>query len=167
MKKKVCIFALNIFFTFKYQIMKSFLYMTFCALLISSCQNESKPIQNLEKKVDSVAVAPQTVYERPTFLSTTTTDSMDTPHSIVSFAFGTAVEKLDTVTGSFALLDPVEIKQMKLPKSYIVVGKAFWAGLQVVLAIDSTAKGYIVKKQYEDEGSTGKEPFEVVKSFPK
>lgn len=147
--------------------MKSFLYFAFCAVLFGSCQNESKPIQNIEKKIDSLAVVPPKVYDRPTLLSTTTTDSMETPHSIVSFAFGTAVEKLDTVTGSFALLDPVEMKQMKLPKSYIVAGKAFWAGLQVVLAIDSTAKGYIVKKQYEDEGSTGKEPFEVVKSFSK
>ena len=148
--------------------MRAIYYFAFGIILLGSCQNESKPVANIEKKAaDTTATAPQVVYERPTLLFSTTTDSMETPHSVVSFAYGKNVEKIDTLTGNFNLLEPAEKKQMKLPKTYIVAGKAFYAGLQVVLAIDSTATSYIVKRQYEDEGSTGKEPFEIIKSFPK
>ncbi len=75
--------------------------------------------------------------------------------------------RFESIFYIFNLMESEEKKQMKLPKSYIVAGKAFWAGLQITLAIDSTAKGYIVKRQYQDEGGSGREPFEIVKSFPK
>ena len=140
-----------------------------CVLFLTSCQNnDSKPVQNVVKMIDSVVVIPAKIYERPTLVFKTSMDTMDIPHSIVSFAYGSLVEKIDTtVTGDFQLLEPVEMQQMKMPKSYIVAGKAFWAGLQVAIAIDSTAKGYVVKRQYQDEGGSGKERFEVVKTFPK
>jgi hypothetical protein len=148
--------------------MKSIFYFAFCAILFSNCQNEAKPIQNVVKTVDSIPVVPPKVYDRPTFLFSTTVDSMENPYSVVSFAFGTKVEKIDTaVLGNFALLEPEEKKQLKLPKTYIVAGKAFWAGLQTIIAIDSTAKGYTIKRQYQDEQGSGKEPFELVKTFPK
>lgn len=138
-------------------------------LFLGSCQNkDSQPVQNVVKTVDTVKVVPTKIYDRPTLIFTSTMDTMDIPRSIVSFAYGSLVEKIDTtVVGNFQLLEPVEMQQMKMPKSYIVAGKAFWAGLQVAIAIDSTAKGYVVKRQYQDEGGSGKELFEVVKSFPK
>lgn len=140
-----------------------------CILFFTNCQNkDSQPVQNVVKTVDTVKVVPTKIYDRPTLIFTSTMDTMDIPHSIVSFAYGSLVEKIDTtVTGDFQLLEPVEMQQMKMPKSYIVAGKAFWAGLQVAIAIDSTSKGYIVKRQYQDEGGSGKEAFEVVKSFSK
>ena len=138
-------------------------------LFLGSCQNkDSQPVQNVVKTVDTVKVVPTKIYDRPTLIFTTSMDTMDIPRSIVSFAYGTLVEKIDTtVMGDFQLLEPVEMQQMKMPKSYIVAGKAFWAGLQVAIAIDSTSKGYVVKRQYQDEGGSGKERFEVVKSFSK
>ena len=138
-------------------------------LFLGSCQNkDSQPVQNVVKTVDTVKVVPTKIYDRPTLIFTTSMDTMDIPRSIVSFAYGTLVEKIDTtVMGDFQLLEPVEMQQMKMPKSYIVAGKAFWAGLQVAIAIDSTSKGYVVKRQYQDEGGSGNERFEVVKSFSK
>ena len=138
-------------------------------LFFGSCQNkDSQPVQTVVKTVDSLKVAPLKIYDRPTLIFTSTMDTMDIPRSTVSYAYGTLVEKIDTtVTGDFHLLEPFEMQQMKMPKSYIVVGKAFWAGLQVAIAIDSTSKGYVVKRQYQDEGGSGKERFEVVKMFPK
>ena len=59
------------------------------------------------------------------------------------------------------------MKQMNMPKTFMVVGKAFWAGLQVTLVIDTTATTYIIKRQYQDEQGSGKEPFETIKTFPK
>ncbi|MBL7814109.1 MAG: hypothetical protein JNL70_03810 [Saprospiraceae bacterium] len=149
--------------------MRTIFYLLMCVSCLFSCKNEQKAPPVATPAADSTGqVAPQVVYDRATFLSKTVMDSMDTPRTVVSFAFGKNVEKIDTsVTGTFNLLEPEEMKQMKLPKSCIVAGKAFWAGLQVVFVIDSTAKGYVVKRQYEDEGSTGKEPFEVIKTFPK
>ena len=139
------------------------------AIFLGSCQDkDAQPVQNVAKTVDSLKVIPTKIYDRPTLIFISTMDTMDIPHSIVSFAYGILVEKIDTtVTGDFQLLEPVEMQQMKMPKSYIVAGKAFWAGLQVAIVIDSTAKGYIVKRQYQDEGGSGKELFEVVKTFPK
>ena len=138
-------------------------------VFLGSCQNkESQKVQNVVKTIDSLKVIPAKIYDRPTLIFTTSIDTMDIPHSFVSFAYGSLVEKIDTtVTGNFQLLEPVEMQQMKMPKSYIVAGKAFWAGLQVAIAIDSTSKGYIVKRQYQDEGGSGKEAFEIVKMFPK
>ena len=138
-------------------------------LFLGSCQNkDTQPVQNVVKTVDSIKVMPAKIYNRPTLIFTSTMDTMDIPRSIVSFAYGSLVEKIDTtVTGDFQLLEAVEMKQMKMPKSYIVAGKAFWAGLQVAIVIDSTSKGYVVKRQYQDEGGSGKEAFEVVKSFSK
>ena len=138
-------------------------------LFLGSCQNkDSQPVQNVVKTVDTVKVVPTKIYDRPTLIFTSTMDTMDIPRSIISFAYGSLVEKIDTtVMGDFQLLEPVEMQQMKMPKSYIVAGKAFWAGLQVAIAIDSTSKGYVVKRQYQDEGGSGKERFEVVKSFSK
>ncbi len=148
--------------------MKSILNIALCAILFGSCQNETKPIQNTAKTVDSIPIAPPKIYERPTFLTTTSMDSMETPHSVVSFAYGTKVEIIDsTMTGHFALLESEEMKQMKFPKKYIVAGKAFWAGLQVTIVVDSSAKGYTIRRQYQDEQGSGKEPFELVKFFPK
>ena len=149
--------------------MKIIKCLILCILFFTSCQNkDSRPIQNVVKTVDSIIVTPTKIYEKPTLIFTTTLDTMDIPHSIVSFAYGTVVDTIDTtVTGDFQLLKPLEMQQMKMPKSYIVAGKAFWAGLQVKIAIDSTVKNYIVKRQYQDEGGSGKERFEVVKSFPK
>jgi hypothetical protein len=148
--------------------MKSVFALLFCAILFSNCQNEAKPIQNAAKTVDTTQIAPQKVYDRPTLLFSTTIDSMENPYSVVSYAYGTKVEKIDTfVAGNFTLLESVEKKQLKLPKTYIVAGKAFWAGLQTIIAIDSTAKDYTIKRQYQDEQGSGKEPFEFVKSFPK
>ena len=143
--------------------------MIISAIFLGSCQNkDAQPVQNVVKTVDSLTVIPTKTYDRPTLIFTSTMDTMDIPHSVVSFAYRTLVEKIDTtVTGDFQLLEPVEMQQMKMPKSYIVAGKAFWAGLQVAIAIDSTAKGYVVKRQYQDEGGSGKERFEVVKTFPK
>ena len=138
-------------------------------IFLGSCQNkDAQPVQNVVKTVDTVKVVPTKIYDRPTLIFTSTMDTMDIPSSIVSFAYGSLVEKIDTtVMGDFQLLEPVEMQQMKMPKSYIVAGKAFWAGLQVAIAIDSTSKGYVVKRQYQDEGGSGKERFEVVKSFSK
>ena len=138
-------------------------------LFLGSCQNkDSQKVQNVVKTIDTVKVVPTKIYDRPTLIFTSTMDTMDIPRSIISFAYGSLVEKIDTtVMGDFQLLEPVEMQQMKMPKSYIVAGKAFWAGLQVAIAIDSTSKGYIVKRQYQDEGGSGKKRFEVVKSFPK
>ena len=138
-------------------------------LFLGSCQNkDSQKVQNVVKTIDTVKVVPTKIYDRPTLIFTSTMDTMDIPRSIISFAYGSLVEKIDTtVMGDFQLLEPVEMQQMKMPKSYIVAGKAFWAGLQVAIAIDSTSKGYVVKRQYQDEGGSGKERFEVVKTFPK
>jgi hypothetical protein len=148
--------------------MKSILSIALCAILFGSCQNETKPIQNGIKPADSTTVAPLKVYDRPTFLFTSTMDTMEILRSVVSFAYGTKVEKIDTtVTGDFQLLESEEMKQMKLPKKYIVAGKAFWAGLQVTIVIDSSAKGYTILRQYQDEDGSGKEPFELVKFYPK
>ncbi len=149
--------------------MKVINYIIISTIFLGSCQNkDSQPVQNVVKTVDTLKVIPTKIYDRPTLIFTSTIDTMEIPRSIVSYAYGTLVEKIDTtVTGDFQLLKPVEMKQMKMPKSYIVAGKAFWAGLQVVIAIDSTAKGYVVKRQYQDEGGSGKEAFEVVKTFPK
>ena len=144
-------------------------YIIIGVFFLGSCQNkDARPVQNVVKTVDSLKVITPKIYDRPTLIFTSTMDTMDIPRSVVSFAYGSLVEKIDTtVTGDFQLLEPVEMQQMKMPKSYIVAGKAFWAGLQVAIAIDSTAKGYIVKRQYQDEGGSGKEKFEVVKTFPK
>ena len=111
--------------------------MTLCVLFFASCQNkDSQPVQTVAKTVDSLKVVSSKVYDRPTLIFTSTMDTMDIPHSIVSFAYGTLVEKIDTtVTGDFQLLEPFEMQQMKIPKSYMVLGKAFWAGLQVAIAI--------------------------------
>jgi hypothetical protein len=103
----------------------------------------------------------------PHFLIQTTIDSMDMPSSKVSFQYDTVVEVIDTTSGALVLLTDDEKQEFKMPSSYIVAGKAFWAGLQTILVIDSTANGYIIKRQYTDESTTANEPYETIKSFPK
>ncbi len=148
--------------------MKVMIRLVLCLFLFENCQNESKNTQIGSKTIDLMPSVPQIVYDHPTLISTTAIDSMHTPHSVVSFAFNKTVEKIDTtVVGEFHLLESLEKKQMKLPQSYIVAGTAFWAGLQVIIAIDSTADRYIIKRQYQDEGGSGKELFETIKTFPK
>ncbi len=150
------------------QIMKIILSLVLCIFLFENCQNESKHTTTVSKTIDSTETVPQMVYDHPTLLFTTKMDSMETPRTVVSFAFGKTVEKIDIdVVGEFHLLEAIEKKQMKLPKSYIVAGSAFWAGLQVVIAIDSTSNGYAIMRQYQDEGGSGKEKFERIKTFPK
>lgn len=143
--------------------------MKFCftlilaALLFANCQNSTQSPKNIEPSKTTQKVH----YARPTFLSTSTVDNLETPHSVLSFAYAEQIVKIDSnLTGQFALMEPSALKQLGLSESCIAGGTAFWAGLQTTYIIDSTANGYEVKRKYQDEGGT-KEKFKTVKVFSK
>ena len=148
--------------------MKYFFSFALFIILFSNCDNTLKTGQNTTQSPDSMPNSAQKAYSRPTFISTTTVDATETPHSVVSFSYGSTVVKVDTaIVGEFQLMEDEEMKQMNMPNTFMVVGKAFWAGLQVTLVIDTTVTTYIIKRQYQDEQGSGKEPFETIKIFPK
>jgi hypothetical protein len=141
-----------------------FLLAISLATLLMSCNNNSKDAKNALNNLSIEALK----YPTPTFLMTEIKDTaMELPKTIVSFAYGNKVEVVDTTTGSFIFMNDAEKEQSHVPKTATLAGKSFWAGLETMIIIDSTATGYVVKRKYEDESTDGKEPFEVLKSFPK
>jgi hypothetical protein len=134
------------------------------AALLMGCNNNPKDAKNALNTPSIEALK----YPTPTLLMTEIPDtSMELPKTIVSFAYGNKVEIVDTTSGSFVFMNDAEKEQSHVPKTATVAGKSFWAGLETMIIIDSTATGYVVKRKYEDEGTDGKEPFEVLKSVPK
>ncbi len=130
--------------------------LSILAILVS-CKNEA-----------SQKTTAQTTASRPEFIIENFTDStMEIPHSYISVKNGDSIVKIDTTTGSFQLMNAAEKEQEKMPASYILAGSAFWAGLREIIVIDSTAEGFVVKRQYQDSEAEGVEPFEIVKRLPK
>jgi hypothetical protein len=122
-------------------------------MLLSSCNN----------KPNNVETTKIHTYPKPTFLYKSLVDTVaDNPYTIVSFAYKNTVEIVDTVLGSCSATE-----NNTVPKSLDQDCKTFWAGLETTIKIDSTANSYVIKKMYVDEGSDGKDTFEVVKAFPK
>jgi hypothetical protein len=156
-------------FAYKW-VLVNLVLMFACFGVVSYYNQHQQMTDILTQSVESVDTTPSQevkIVEKPTLLFSSKMDDMDIPRTVVSYAHGNTVEKIDTsVMGEFRILEANEKVELKLPKSYIVVGSAFWAGLQVTIAIDSTANGYVIKRQYQDEGGDGNEPFEVVKTFP-
>jgi hypothetical protein len=134
------------------------------ATLLMNCKNNSKDAKNALNNLSIEAIK----YPTPTLLMTEIKDTaMESPKTIVSLAYGNKVEVLDTTSGSFVFMNDAEKAQSHVPKTATLAGKSFWAGLETMIIIDSSATGYVVKRKYEDESTDGKEPFEVLKSFPK
>jgi hypothetical protein len=132
--------------------------------LLISCNNNSKDAKNTLNNLSIEAIK----YPTPTLLMTEIKDtSMESPQTIVSLAYGNKVEIVDTTSGNFVFMNDAEKAQSHVPKTATLAGKSFWAGLETMIIIDSTATGYVVKRKYEDESTDGKEPFEVLKSIPK
>jgi hypothetical protein len=134
------------------------------ATLLTSCNNNSKDAKNVLNNLSIEAVK----YPSPTLLMAEIPDTaMESPKTIVSLAYGNKVEIVDTTSGSFVFMNDAEKAQSHVPKTATLAGKSFWAGLETMIIIDSTATGYVVKRKYEDESTDGKEPFEILKSIPK
>jgi hypothetical protein len=144
--------------------MKTKYLLAIClATLLTSCHNKPKDAQNA---VTNLSV--EAKYPAPTLLMTEIPDTtMESPKTVVSFAYGNKIEVLDTTSGSFVFMNDAEKEQSHLPKTVTLAGKSFWAGLETMIIIDSLATGYVVKRKYEDESTDGKEPFEILKSVPK
>jgi hypothetical protein len=141
-----------------------YLFTISFATLLTSCNNNPKDAKNALNTPSIEAVK----YPTPTLLMTEIPDTaMESPRTIVSFAYGNKVEIVDTTSGSFVFMNDAEKVQSHVPKTATLAGKSFWAGLETMIIIDSTSTGYVVKRKYEDESTDGKEPFEVLKNIPK
>ncbi len=142
---------------------RKILFLTFLLANLYACGEKSA------KKPATIAMP---VMTRPIFASKTSVDTLheDTPRTVVSIIWQEQVMSLDTMIGEFHPVDTAQYARHRIPKTAIATGTGFWAGLETIYLIDSTATGWSVQRKYEDaeqeEGDTGVEQYEILKVLP-
>ena len=102
--------------------MKYFFSFALFIILFSNCDNTPKTGQNTTQSPDSMPNSAQKAYSRPTFISTTTVDATETPHSVVSFSYGSTVVKVDTAIVVSITKVTCKPAQKALPTTINVLG---------------------------------------------